>query len=427
MSEQFPASASASLDYIQRWRNLGYPARLYLIHIALLTTSLAIVGLLFNLAVLALGFSLDFLGLLNTVSFIAAALLSVPLLWLVTQVSLRLVLLMSACLQLASVLLLAVAPSAIALLAAGGLGGAAAVLFQISAPPFMMRYSDDTTRDHLFSANAAILIGLAGIGSLVAGQLPGLAARLLGVGAESAPAYRAAFVVASVGLGLALVPLLLLPNDTKPKRQSTIHNLQSAIPPSWRELARNPVPLIKLLISPALISIGAALLIPYLNLFFKQRFAVADDQLGVIFAALGLTTALAALAGPALSTRLGKIRAIVLTQALALPFLALMGVTPVLGVVVSSALVRAALFNMGTPLYDAFAMERTSEPARPAVIGLINGASSIGYAFAPIVSTQIQAAYGFAPLFIATLICYSLAVLAKYWFFAREPWQKERS
>jgi MFS family permease len=424
MSEQFPASASASLDYIQRWRNLGHPARLYLIHIALLTTSLAIVGLLFNLAVLALGFSLDFLGLLNTVSSIAAALLSVPLLWLVTQVSLRLVLLMSACLQLASVLLLAVAPSAIALLAAGGLGGAAAVLFQISAPPFMMRYSDDTTRDHLFSANAAILIGLAGIGSLVAGQLPGLAARLLGVGAESAPAYRAAFVVASVGLGLALVPLLLLPNDTKPKRQSTIHNLQSAIPPSWRELARNPVPLIKLLISPALISIGAALLIPYLNLFFKQRFAVADDQLGVIFAALGLTTALAALAGPALSTRLGKIRAIVLTQALALPFLALMGVTPVLGVVVSSALVRAALFNMGTPLYDAFAMERTSEPARPAVIGLINGASSIGYAFAPIVSTQIQAAYGFAPLFIATLICYSLAVLAKYWFFAREPLAK---
>ena len=179
------------------------------------------------------------------------------------------------------------------------------------------------------------------------------------------------------------------------------------------------MPLLKLVISPALISIGAALLIPYLNLFFKQRFTVADARLGLIFAGLGLATALAALAGPALSARLGKIRAIVLTQALALPFLALMGATPLLGVAVGAALARSALFNMGTPLYDAFAMERTDEAARPAVIGVINGAYSIGYLFAPLVSTQIQAAYGFTPLFVITLVCYALAVLAKYWFFVR--------
>jgi predicted MFS family arabinose efflux permease len=205
------------------------------------------------------------------------------------------------------------------------------------------------------------------------------------------------------------------------KLQAAIDKLRSAIPLSWYGLLRHPAPLLKLLISPALISIGAALLIPYLNLFFKQRFVVADDLLGLIFAALGLSTALAALAGPALSARLGKIHAIVLTQALALPFLALMGFTPLLGVAVGAALARAALFNLGTPLYDAFAMERTDEAARPAVIGLINGAYSLGYAFAPLISTQVQAAYGFAPLFVITLLCYSLAVLAKYWFFVREP------
>ena len=202
--------------------------------------------------------------------------------------------------------------------------------------------------------------------------------------------------------------------------QSTIYNLQPAVPDSWRDLLRNPAPLLKLAISPALISIGAALLIPYLNLFFKQRFTVADTRLGLIFAGLGLATALAALAGPALSARLGKIRAIVLTEALALPFLALMGATPLLGLAVGAALARSALFNMGTPLYDAFAMERTDEAARPAVIGVLNGAYSIGYLFAPLLSTQIQAIYGFTPLFIITLLCYALAVLAKYWFFVRD-------
>ena len=470
MSNPAPTLPPVYESYLQRWRHLRRPARLYLLHAALLTSSLAIIGLLFNLAVLALGFSLDFLGVLNTVSFAAAAVLSVPLLWLVTRVSLRVALLGSAALQIASVLLLTFVPVAPALLLSGGLAGAAAVLFQVSAPPFMMRQSDAATRDHLFSANAAILIGFAGLGSLLAGRLPGLAAQLLGIAAESGPAYRAAFAVAGVGLVLSLLPLLLLSEagkaeeaddrenqglspvaeqqvvipsepagdtkdlcfgnersfaaaqDDKPSGDFcglVLADLQSSLPPSWHNLLRHPVPLIKLLISPALISIGAALLIPYLNLFFKQRFAVADARLGLIFAGLGLATALAALAGPALSARLGKIRTIVLTQALALPFLALMGATPLLGVAFGAALARSALFNMGAPLYDAFAMERTDEAARPAVIGVINGAYSIGYVFAPLISTQIQAAYGFTPLFVITLICYALAVLAKYWFFVR--------
>jgi MFS family permease len=425
MSSPTPMLPPIRQSYLQRWRHLRRPARLYLVHAALLTSSLAIIGLLFNLAVLALGFSIEFLGLLNTVSFATAAVLSVPLLWLVTRVSLRLALLISATLQLASVLLLTIIPVAPALLVAGGLAGTAAVLFQVSAPPFMMRQSNEATRDHLFSANAAILIGFAGIGSLIAGRLPGLAAQLLGVAAESGLAYRAAFAVAGVGLVLAILPLLLLSeaDDTHSAPRSVHHpfaNPVALVPVSWRDLLRNPVPLIKLLISPALISIGAALLIPYLNLFFKQRFAITDSQLGLIFAGLGLATALAALSGPALSARLGKIRAIVLTQALALPFLALMGATPLLGVAVGAALARSALFNMGTPLYDAFAMERTDEAARPAVIGVINGAYSFGYLFAPLVSAQIQATYGFMPIFVITLSCYALAVLAKYWLFVRD-------
>lgn len=418
------------MSYLQRWRLLSRPARLYLLHVALQTFSLAIVGLFFNITILALGFSLDFLGVLNTVSFAAAALLSVPLLWLMTRVSLRLALLSSALLQLVSVLLFAVLPSAAVLLVASGVGGAAAVLFEISASPFMMRHSALSSRDHLFSANAAIRIGLAGLGSLLAGQLPGLAARLLGAGAERSLSYRAAFGVAAIGLALAIIPLLLISDRGAAESAQAGEGQQAAapakiptpaprIPQPWRSLARHPASLLKLLISPALISVGAALLIPYLNLFFKQRFVVGDQTLGAIFAALGVATGLAALIGPAISARMGKIRTVVLTQALALPFLLLLGFAPLLGVAVGAALARAALFNMGTPLYDAFAMERVDEGVRPTLIALIGGASSIGYAFAPLISTWVQAAYGFGPLFVATGICYTLAVLAKYWFFVR--------
>jgi len=108
-----------------------------------------------------------------------------------------------------------------------------------------------------------------------------------------------------------------------------------------------------------------------------------------------------------------------LTQAISIPFLLVLGFVPILGVAVGAALARAALFNMGSPLFDAFAMERTDEAARPAVIGLINGAYSAGYLVAPVISTRVQARYGFTPLFVMTAICYALAVTANYWFFLR--------
>jgi predicted MFS family arabinose efflux permease len=209
------------------------------------------------------------------------------------------------------------------------------------------------------------------------------------------------------------------PAGQRRRRLFRVDDLVSRIPAPWRLLARHPGPLLRLLTPPFLISWGAALLIPYLNLFFKERFAVSDQVLGQIFAALGVATGLAALAGPVISSRIGKIGTVALTQALSIPFLLMLGFVPVLYVAVGAALMRAALFNAGSPLYDAFAMERTEEHARPLVIGLINGAYSAGYLVAPQISTYVQERYGFGPLFVVTTICYSLAALANYWLFIR--------
>ncbi len=173
-------------NYIDRLRHFSRPARLYLLHAALLTSSLALSSLFFNLAIDALGYPRTFLGLLNTVSIGVAAVLSLPLWWLATRIGLRWSLIAAAALNAAGALIFALWPERLPLLIYSALTGGAAVLFQVSAPPFMMRHSDAESRDHLFTANAAINLGLAGIGSLIAGGLPGLFGSLLGVGAERA-------------------------------------------------------------------------------------------------------------------------------------------------------------------------------------------------------------------------------------------------
>lgn len=439
-------------NYLDRWRQMNTAARLYLVHAALLTSSLALYGAFFNFAVPALGFDLSFLGILQTVSIAVAAVLSLPLWWLVTRIGLRRSLMVNALLQAAGVLMTAIWPQAAPLLLGVALMGAAATIFQVSSPPFMMKYSDDATRDHLFSANTAVNIGFAGVVTFFAGDIKVWLATQFHVGAESGLAYRATFAVAGLGLVLAIVPLLMItrrasrptehaptinspnaPGETPASAQPLVDDEQASwidaapllaplarrLPLNIRRLVLHPMTVLPLLLSPLLISFGAAMLIVYLNLFFRQRFGISDTEVGRILAILGIATGVAALAGPVISTRIGKAPTIVLTQILSIPFLLMLGFVPVLGIAVGAALVRGALFNMGSPLYDAFAMERTEEAARPIVIGLINGAYTVGYLVSPVISTWVQKNYGFSPLFIATAIFYGAAALVNYVLFVR--------
>ncbi len=435
-------------SYLQRWHDLSPTARLYLLHAALLTGSLAVSGLFFNLLILALGYPITFIGTLDTTAIAVAACSSVPLWWLVTRIGYRRALVANALLQTAAISTAALLPRTGTLLLTVAMTGAAAVLFQVSSPPFMMQHSDDRTRDHLFSANWGINIGVAGIASLIAGGLPARFAAELGVGAESALAYRATFGVAAAGLLLSLVPLAMIknqqtnkPTNQEQRAQNTEHRTQNTehtspvspvsprhpvtppprhlLPPPLRAMLANPWPLLSLLVSPLLISFGAALTIRYLNLYFKQRFGISDTVLGSIFALFGIATGVATLLAPLISNRIGKIRTVALAQLLSMPFLLIAGFVPYLFVAVGAELLRRALFNMGAPLYDAFAMERSAEDARPYVIGIINGAYTVGYLIAPIISTRIQLAYGFEPLFVATAVSYALAVTANYLLFIR--------
>lgn len=449
--------AQSSASYLQRWRQLSWSARLYLIHIGLTTGSLSIYALFFNLTVRALGYPIEFLGQLNSFAIGTAAVLSVPLWWMVSRIGLKRALVVSAVMQVICTLAVAVQPTTLMLFVSMGMTGMAATIFQVSAPPFMMSQSNADTRDHLFSANTSINIGVAGLGSLLAGGLPAMFGSLLAVGPESATAYRATFGVASLGLALAIVPLLLirraaapLPDEPEPPVPAAPPSPVSGAAPDqsdqrfWLDrlpggaalarrlptiiidLLRHPLDVLPLLVSPLLVSLGAALLIPYLNLFFKDRFLINDRVLGTIFATLGIAAGLAALGGPALSTRLGKIRAIVLVQLASIPFLLTLGFVPVLSVAVAAALVRGALFNMSAPLYDAFAMERTSESIRPIVIGLINGSYTVGYLVAPFISTYVQDRFGFAPLFVATATFYAAAAAVNYLLFVR-GWGQQRA
>jgi MFS-type transporter involved in bile tolerance (Atg22 family) len=311
----------------------------------------------------------------------------------------------------------------------------------------MMAHSSSAERDHLFSLNAALNIGVAGAGKWLGSTLPGLLSLPLGVAADSAAAYRATFAIVGLVLLGSILPLLRVParppqppaaeaqtaTPAEPAEATgaaaisrlsallarLIAPLSRRLRQPWRSVAADPLPLLLLLLPPLLISCGAALLIPYLNIFLSERYDAGNTELGFILAAGDIAAGLAMLAAPLLSARLGKIGAIVLTQLLSIPFLLLSGFAPGLLIAGGALVMRFGLFNLGVPLYDAFAMERSPPAARPIVIGLVNGAYAAGYLLAPAISTRVQQFYGFAPLFVATASFYVLAALLMFAFFGR--------
>jgi MFS family permease len=213
---------------------------------------------------------------------------------------------------------------------------------------------------------------------------------------------------------LGLLPVFMI---TEKRREKSAR--KEAFWP-WRSTKEMGL-VIRLFIPNIVISMGAAILIPYMNLFFKETFFISDGTLGTVFAISSVVTGTATLASPLLAKRWGRIRSLVITQLVSVPFLLTIGFSPYFWAAGFAFWVRAALMNMGNPLYSAFAMAQVSERERATVSGLMGMSWNIGWAVGPYLSGYMQQHpnIGFQPIFLITCTLYILASILTHTFFQK--------
>ena len=108
--------------------------------------------------------------------------------------------------------------------------------------------------------------------------------------------------------------------------------------------------LLSKLIAPILItSIGAGLIMPFMNVFFRQQYGQPDPAIGTLFAWGSLAMGIGLIAAPPLAERMGKIQLVVVTQALSIPFLILLGFSPWYWLSVVAYLVRVGAHEHEQP------------------------------------------------------------------------------
>jgi MFS family permease len=397
--------------YLGRLRSFGRNARLYLLYSLLSGFGLGILRLFFNLYVLSLGHDTKFLGVLVAMPPMMIAITAVPMGLLGQRIGFRRALLLGGGLMVIAMTGVASSTAASGLIAFALCRGFARTLLQVSNAPFLAENSEPAERTHLFSVQFASRTFSTFFGFLLAGALPGWVARAVEVGAEDPLAYRGALYVGAAVFLIALLPLLRTESETVERSQDA--------PTTLRELFHPPGDLLRLFLPQVIIGLGAGALVPFLNVYFKTRFGVPDALLGIIFAGQSVLMGFATLAGPFLAERWGRIRTVVAAQLGSIPFLALLGYSPMLAPAAIGFLARASLMNLGTPLYTAFAMDRVGKARRATASGLLQMSWQGTRALSAFVSGWIQAGPGFAALFPMTIACYLTASSLITLFFVR--------
>jgi len=171
-----------------------------------------------------------------------------------------------------------------------------------------------------------------------------------------------------------------------------------------------------------LISVGAGQVIPYLNLFVQRKFGLDLTQLNAVFAITSLGTVAAILVQPRLARRFGQITSVVIVQGASIPFLVVLGFSPLLWTVVAAMAVRSSLMNAGNPIFNAFAMETVDPAERATLSAAMSVLWQLGWVIGGIWYTVLQATVGFdggyAVNFVTIISLYTIATCL-YWAWFR--------
>jgi MFS family permease len=164
-----------------------------------------------------------------------------------------------------------------------------------------------------------------------------------------------------------------------------------------------------------------------MNIFFSNVHNQPDPVIGTMFAWGSLAMGVGLILAPAFADRFGKIKVVVFTQAISIPFLILLGFSPYFGLSALAYFVRLTLMNMSSPVYQTFVMEQVDSKSRAMVASLNSMVHSFGRAFSPVVSGWMQVNYGFGPPFLGTIILYVVAIGMYYIFFLHRKKRKQQA
>ncbi len=418
--------------YFKTFATFGRGTRRLLWGTLCMNVGAGVFGVLFNLYLVALGYRLDFIGLVAAMSTVAQAASGPVIGWVLQRVGARTVMMagsaaLAVCWALSA---LVTSGAALAVTTIGaGVGYAATT---IPASPYMMEQAMRQQRSHLFSAYFASATIGGMIGSILSGIVPALAGVLVvgaahgGHGPDMATLVTpdrlgmlAGAVFTALGVwylaGMDRAPqpdaqgeTLIAPNAANTIANTTIVEERSP------ERSRRDVLVMLLATGTVAVTMGATL--PFFNVYFQSRFHASTGTISVIFTLSGLVCAVVAFVAPAVG-RGSRLRGFTATRLLTAPAYLLLLFHPALALAAVAYITRNSLGTISGSLENTFAMEVMPPRLRGIVAGWRSLAFNVGWSVGSLLAGVVVAWRGYEAIFagsMALIVLGSAAYAVQY-------------
>ena len=410
-----PGIAARAAAYARGFTSLTGDARKLLVAAMSLWVGIGIFGVLFNLYLIAIGYSVAFVGLLAALSTVGQASVSLVLGPLLRGWPARTVMAAATALVAVTMAASAVFTQPIPLVALVLLQGAGVAAATIPSSPFLMEQSRPAQRAHLFSAYTAATNLGSMTGSLISGLLPPLVG-LIVLRGQVVAQDRLGLLV---GAGLALLGTLSLARIGG-ERVAPEEGVEG---PRARAGAENDdeqtrSDLVAMMAATACIALSLGVVYPLLNVYFATVHHASTATIGLLYAASGVCCTLGSLLGP-VAARRGSLAGLVALRALTAPILLLFWIHPALAVVCAAYIGRNILGQITGTLENTFTMELVQPRFRGAVANWRTFSFNAGWTVGSLVAGVVVARYGFDPAFVASGILTMAGTLIWYRRFVR--------
>lgn len=397
--------------------HLGTNMRLLLGGAALLGIGNGVFMTFFNLYLKQGGLGEAFLGRLNSLGTIGSLALAIPAGLLVTRLGSRKSLVVSAGLLAifgalqANVLM----PVLLVVLQIGV--SASNMLYGATYNPEMMRSTDPADRQVAFSLAFTVGTVTSVVASVVGGLLPRLFARF---GASPLTGLRLTLLVGA-GFILASTAVFIHLRDHRggsgePDGSSSCNlMIEPEVTSSWRRFA------FRYAAVNVIIGFGAGLSIPYLNLYFTDRFQASTVVVGNLFAMSNVVLTVGVLLAPWLVRRAGLMRTIAVTVGGSLVFLVIMAFTHNIFVAAVAFWMRAGLMMCSTPVTDKFCLELVPAERRSVVHNIFQMAWTGSWAVSTALGGWLIQKAGFSLPMVLTAAVYGIYLAVFILSFRHHP------
>jgi MFS family permease len=396
--------------YHSQFQNLSSNVKIFLAGNAIQGLGLSIYGLLFNLYLKELGYGESSIGGLISTTSLGISMMAIPAAFIIEKFHVKHLVMTGMVMSSLFYFFQILHTAESSLFAFGLLASMFQALFNISVSPFYLRNSTPQVRVYLFTLNSALNMLSHLVGYLIGGYLPEVVHHF-NPGMDSVMVYRT-----SIGLALGVVFLSNL--MFMRIRRVPVPKIKKPIMEGLRE--KDWSVLSKLILPKLCFAFGGGLIVPFMNLYLKERFDFSIKAIGISYALLQVFIFSGIFITPLLIKRTTHLRFIMGTAMMSIPFMVAMGVAGSVPLVLSCFFMRGMLMNMSSPITSMFEMEHVREQECVFASAVILFFYHLVYTSSTRLGGYLIEEYSFGPTFFTAAFFYAMAIVLYHRFFKKE-------